>query len=95
MQISIITSSLLHIGFIVLTILGLPIFNSPVIDIPPVVQVEILEITEQTNVPEAHPIRHQQHLWANIRASTVDKGGTSRAPYRKCQGHKEHVQSPA
>ena len=45
MQISIITSSLLHIGFIVLTILGLPIFNSPVIDIPPVVQVEILEIT--------------------------------------------------
>ena len=52
MQISIITSSLLHIGFIVLTILGLPIFNSPVIDIPPVVQVEILEITEQTNVPE-------------------------------------------
>jgi len=52
MQFSIITSSLLHIGFIILTILGLPIFNSPKIDIPPIVQVEILEITEETNVPE-------------------------------------------
>ena len=52
MQFSIITSSLLHVGFIILTVLGLPIFNSPVIDIPPVVQVEILEITEKTNVPE-------------------------------------------
>ena len=52
MQFSIITSSLLHVGFIILTVLGLPIFNSPAIDIPPVVQVEILEITEKTNVPE-------------------------------------------
>jgi len=52
MQFSIITSSLLHIGFIILTILGLPIFNSPKIDIPPIVQVEILQITEETNVPE-------------------------------------------
>ena len=52
MQFSIITSSLLHVGFIILTVLGLPIFNSPAIDIPPVVQVEILEITKNTNVPE-------------------------------------------
>ena len=52
MQFSIITSSLLHVGFIILTVLGLPIFNSPAIDIPPIVQVEILEITEKTNVPE-------------------------------------------
>ena len=52
MQFSIITSSLLHVGFIILTVLGLPIFNSPAIDIPQVVQVEILEITEKTNVPE-------------------------------------------
>ena len=52
MQFSIITSSLLHVGFIILTVLGLPIFNSPVIDIPPIIQVEILEITKQTNVPE-------------------------------------------
>jgi hypothetical protein len=52
MQFSIITSSLLHVGFIILTVLGLPIFNSPAIDIPPIVQVEILEITEETNVPE-------------------------------------------
>ena len=52
MQFSIITSSLLHVGFIILTVLGLPIFNSPAIDIPPIVQIEILEITEKTNIPE-------------------------------------------
>tara|TARA_B110000459_G_C16560597_1_gene471393 strand:+ start:544 stop:1350 length:807 start_codon:yes stop_codon:yes gene_type:complete len=52
MQFSIITSSLLHVGFIIFTILGLPIFNNPNVDIPPIIQVEILEITEQTNVPE-------------------------------------------
>ena len=52
MQFSIIISLLLHTGFIILTIMGLPIFNNQKIDIPPIVQVEILEITEQTNVPE-------------------------------------------
>mgnify|MGYP001162908067 FL=1 len=52
MQFSIIISLLLHTGFIILTVMGLPIFNNQKIDIPPIVQVEILEITEQTNVPE-------------------------------------------
>ena len=52
MQFSIIISLLLHTGFIILTVMGIPIFNNQKIDIPPIVQVEILEITEQTNVPE-------------------------------------------
>ena len=56
MQISIITSSLLHIGFIALTILGLPIFNSPVIDIPPVVQVDLPESNADSLQSDNEPL---------------------------------------
>ena len=34
------------------TMIGLPIFNTPKLDIPPIIQVELIEIAEKTNVPE-------------------------------------------
>ena len=53
MRSSILSSILLHIIILMLAIVTLPIFNSPDLEIPPIVQVELIEISEKTNVPKA------------------------------------------
>ena len=50
---SIAISSALHIFLVVLTALSLPFLSKKPIDIPPIVSVELIQITEQTNIPFA------------------------------------------
>ena len=52
MRYSLISSIILHIFIFLLTIVSLPLFNTPKLDIPPIIQVELIEIAEKTNVPE-------------------------------------------
>ena len=52
MRYSLISSIILHIFIFLLTIVSLPLFNAPKLDIPPIIQVELIEIAEKTNVPE-------------------------------------------
>ncbi len=52
MRYSLISSIILHIFIFLLTIVSLPLFNTPKLDIPPIIQVELIEISEKTNVPE-------------------------------------------
>ena len=48
-----VTSSLfLHIIIILITVVSLPIFSNKKIDMPPIIQVELIEISEKTNVPK-------------------------------------------
>ena len=49
---SLIISFVLHSVVFTATMIGLPIFNEPELDIPPIIQVELIEISEKTNVPE-------------------------------------------
>ena len=50
---SIIISSVLHIFVIILTAMSLPFLVKKPIDLPPIVSVELIQITEKTNIPFA------------------------------------------
>ena len=50
---SIAISSALHIFLVVLTALSLPFLSKKPVDIPPIVSVELIQITEETNIPFA------------------------------------------
>ena len=50
---SIAISSALHIFLVVLTALSLPFLSKKPIDLPPIVSVELIQITEETNIPFA------------------------------------------
>ena len=50
---SIIASSVLHLFIIILTAMSLPFLSKKVIDLPPIVSVELIQITEKTNIPFA------------------------------------------
>ena len=42
-----------HIVMIILTILSLPFLGKPPIDLPPLISVELIQITDKTNIPFA------------------------------------------
>ena len=50
---SIIISSVLHAIFIMITALSLPFLAKKPIDLPPIVSVELIQITDKTNIPFA------------------------------------------
>jgi hypothetical protein len=50
---SIITSSVLHIIIIFITAMSLPFLSKKAIDLPPIVSVELIQITEKTSIPFA------------------------------------------
>ena len=50
---SVIISSVLHAVFIVLTAMSLPFLTKKPIDLPPIVSIELIQITDKTNIPFA------------------------------------------
>ena len=50
---SIAISSVLHLFIILLTAMSLPFLTKKPIDLPPIVSVELIQITEKTNIPFA------------------------------------------
>ena len=50
---SIILSSVVHLVVIILTAMSLPFLSKKAIDLPPIVSVELIQITEKTNIPFA------------------------------------------
>ena len=50
---SLITSSFLHIVIIFITAMSLPFLSKKAIDLPPIISVELIQITEKTNIPFA------------------------------------------
>ena len=50
---SIIVSSVLHMLVIILTAMSLPFLSKKPIDLPPIVSVELIQISEKTNIPFA------------------------------------------
>ena len=50
---SIILSSVFHLFVIILTAMSLPFLSKKPIDLPPIVSVELIQITEKTNIPFA------------------------------------------
>ena len=50
---SIIISSVLHIILIFITAMSLPFLAKKPIDLPPIVSVELIQITDETNIPFA------------------------------------------
>ena len=64
MRISVLGSILLHIFILLFTILSLPLFNNNNLDMPPVIQIELIEIAEKTNIPEiSKKIEDQEKLF--------------------------------
>ena len=50
---SIIVSSVFHVILIIITTMSLPFLAKKPIDLPPIVSVELIQITEKTNIPFA------------------------------------------
>jgi len=50
---SLIASSVLHVFVIIITAMSLPFLSKKAIDLPPIVSVELIQITEKTNIPFA------------------------------------------
>ena len=50
---SIAASSLLHVAIIILATLSLPFLARKPIDLPPIISVELIQITDKTNIPYA------------------------------------------
>jgi hypothetical protein len=50
---SLITSSVLHVVVIIITAMSFPFLSKKAIDLPPIVSVELIQITEKTNIPFA------------------------------------------
>tara|TARA_B100001057_G_C22732203_1_gene904278 strand:+ start:382 stop:1191 length:810 start_codon:yes stop_codon:yes gene_type:complete len=50
---SLIASSVLHIFLIIITAMSLPFLSKKPIDLPPIISVELIQITEKTNIPYA------------------------------------------
>tara|TARA_Y100000590_G_scaffold232932_1_gene262376 strand:- start:159 stop:968 length:810 start_codon:yes stop_codon:yes gene_type:complete len=50
---SLIASSVLHVVVILLTAMSLPFLSKKPIDLPPIISVELIQITEKTNIPFA------------------------------------------
>ena len=50
---SIILSSVVHLFVIIITAMSLPFLSKKAIDLPPIVSVELIQITEKTNIPFA------------------------------------------
>ena len=50
---SIIISSIIHILFIMITAMSLPFLAKKPIDLPPIVSIELIQITDKTNIPFA------------------------------------------
>ena len=52
MRISVLGSVSLHLFILFFTIVSLPLFNNDELEMPPVIQVELIEIAEKTHVPQ-------------------------------------------
>ena len=50
---SIVISSGFHILLVIITAMSLPFLSKKPIDLPPIVSVELIQITDQTNIPFA------------------------------------------
>jgi hypothetical protein len=50
---SLIVSSVFHILLIIITAMSLPFLSKKAIDLPPIVSIELIQITEKTNIPFA------------------------------------------
>ena len=50
---SLLISSVLHIFLIMITAISLPFLAKKPVDLPPIVSVELIQITEKTNIPFA------------------------------------------
>ncbi len=50
---SLIASSVLHIIVIFITAMSLPFLSKKPIDLPPIISVELIQISEKTNIPFA------------------------------------------
>jgi hypothetical protein len=50
---SLITSSVLHVLLVIITAMSLPFLSKKAIDLPPIVSVELIQITEKTSIPFA------------------------------------------
>ena len=48
---SIAASSILHVAIIILATLSLPFLTRKPIDLPPIISVELIQITDKTNIP--------------------------------------------
>ena len=85
MRYSLISSIILHIFIFLLTIVSLPLFNTPKLDIPPIIQVELIEISEKTNVPE---ISKKQEEEVKPKKKGEEK---ENAPYTDKEKASDHV----
>ena len=56
---SIIISSILHVLLIMITAMSLPFLAKKPIDLPPIVSIELIQITDKTNIPFAPKAKKQ------------------------------------
>ena len=77
---SLIISSVLHVVLIVLTAMSLPFLTKKPIDLPPIISVELIQITEKTNMDSNNENRednneelNQEELSNNIESNNENE----------------------
>ena len=87
---SIIISSVLHLVIIMITALSLPFLAKKPIDLPPIVSVELIQITDKTNIPFAPKAKKTIEKIKEKEKKLVSE----QAPPKKVKKIKEDKQNP-
>ena len=74
MRVSVLGSIFLHVFILLFTVLSLPLFNNNDLEMPPVIQVELIEIAEKTNVPQISKKIEEQKEHEKILSMTSSGG---------------------
>jgi hypothetical protein len=82
---SIVISSGFHILMVIITAMSLPFLSKKPIDLPPIVSVELIQITDQTNIPFAPKVKK---IIEKVKKKEKEKLVSEQAPPKKVKKEK-------
>ena len=82
---NIIISSLLHLFLIIITALSLPFLAKKPIDLPPIISIELIQITDKTSIPYAPKAKK---IIEEIKKKEKEKLVSEQAPPKKVKKEK-------
>ena len=82
---SLVISSALHLFLVVLTALSLPFLSKKPIDLPPIISIELIQITDKTSIPYAPKAKK---IIEEIKKKEKEKLVSEQAPPKKVKKEK-------
>ena len=85
---NIIISSLLHLFLIIITALSLPFLAKKPIDLPPIISIELIQITDKTSIPYAPKAKK---IIEEIKKKEKEKLVSEQAPPKKVKKENQMI----